>query len=269
MTNSPNTLPADGSAAAFFDIDNTVIKGASLFAMARGLLKEDVLRRSDMVGFAVKQAKFVFAGTENMEDIAKIQESALQIIKDQKVADMRAIADQVFDQYLVDKLWPGTIALARFHMRAGHQVWLVSATPIEIAEVIAKRLELTGAVGTRAEVIDGVYTGRLEGDPVHGPAKAQAVLDLSAREGFSLEKCSAYSDSANDIPMLSLVGNPCAINPDHQLRTHAEAAGWQVRDFRSTRYAMRVGMPSAALAGLAVGAVVGSLITARAMRPKG
>ena len=115
---------------------------------------------------------------------------------------------------MADKIWPGTRALAQTHLDAGQRVWLVTATPVELADVIARRLGLTGALGTVAEHVDGVYTGQLVGEPLHGQAKAEAVRALAEREGLDLRAASAYSDSANDIPMLSLVGHPCAINPD-------------------------------------------------------
>ncbi len=152
------------------------------------------------------------------------------------------------------------------HLDAGQRVWLVTASPVEVAEVIARRLGLTGALGTVSEHIDGVYTGRLVGSLLHGPAKVEAVRALAEREGLDLELCSAYSDSANDIPLLSLVGNPCAINPDGGLRAYAKAQGWRVRDYRRGRKAARVGIPTAALAGAVVGAIMGALAANRRFR---
>ena len=134
-------------------------------------------------------------------------------------------------------------------------VWLVTAAPIEIASIIARRLGLTGAMGTVAEHVDGVYTGQLVGDLLHGPAKAEAIKALAAREGLDLARCSAYSDSSNDLPMLSLVGDPCAINPDARLRAHARAMGWRIRDYRTGRKAARAGLVGAAVAGAVTGAV--------------
>lgn len=111
------------------------------------------------------------------------------------------------------------------------------------------RLGLTGALGTVAESVDGVYTGRLVGEPLHGPAKAEAVRALAAAEGLDLARCAAYSDSHNDIPMLSLVGHPYAINPDTKLRKHARALDWRLRDYRTGRKAAKVGIPAAAACG--------------------
>ena len=117
--------------------------------------------------------------------------------------------------------------------------------------MIARRLGLTGAMGTVAEHVDGVYTGRLVGDMLHGPAKAEAIKALAEREGLDLAECSAYSDSYNDLPMLRLVGDPCAINPDARLRAHARAHGWRIRDYRTGRKAARAGL----VVGPAAGAV--------------
>ena len=142
---------------------------------------------------------------------------------------------------MAHRIWPGTRALAQLHLDQGQRVWLVTAAPIEIAQIIARRLGLTGALGTVAEHRDGVYTGQLVGDMLHGPAKAEAIKALAAREGLDLAACSAYSDSFNDLPMLTLVGDPCAINPDHKLRAHAREQGWRIRDYRTGRKAARVG----------------------------
>jgi hypothetical protein len=95
----------------------------------------------------------------------------------------------------------------------------------------------------------GLYTGRLVGEPLHGPAKAEAVRALAEREGLDLSRCTAYSDSSNDVPMLSAVGHAVAVNPDTSLRETARANGWEVRDFRTGRKAAKVGVPAAAGVG--------------------
>jgi phosphoserine phosphatase len=137
---------------------------------------------------------------------------------------------------------------------------------VEVAEVIAARLSLTGALGTVAEHVDGVYTGSLVGKPMHGVAKAEAVRALAEREGLDLSRCAAYSDSATDIPLLSLVGHPSAINPDRRLRAWATAEGWPVRDFRTGLKAIKIGIPMAAGLGAVGGALIGALAAARRHR---
>jgi len=248
-------VPADATAAAFFDVDNTVMQGASIFHLARGLHRRQFFTTRDILGAAWKQAWFRMAGVEDPEHIAESRAAALSFIAGHTVAELEALGEEIFDEVMAHRIWPGTRALAQLHLDRGQRVWLVTAAPLEIASIIARRLGLTGAMGTVAEHVDGIYTGHLVGDMLHGPAKAEAIKALAEREGLDLSRCAAYSDSANDLPMLALVGHPCVVNPDHRLREHARAHGWRVRDYRTGRRAARVGLAGAAVAG-AVGSTV-------------
>ena len=172
------------------------------------------------------------------------------------MAELVELGEEIYDELMADRIWEGTRALAQMHLDAGQRVWLVTATPLELARIIARRLGLTGALGTVAESEDGVYTGRLVGELLHGPAKAHAVRALAAREGLDLRRCAAYSDSVNDVPMLSVVGTAVAVNPDSDLRQMARRRGWEIRDFRTGRKAARIGVPSVLGAGAVAGAVV-------------
>ena len=251
----------DDRAAAFFDLDNTVMQGASLFHFGRGLYKRKFFETRDLARFAWQQAWFRLAGSEDPEHMQDAQNSALSIVQGHRVAELTIIGEEIYDEYMAERIWPGTRALAQAHLDAGQKVWLVTAAPVEIAQVIARRLGLTGALGTVAESVDGVYTGKLVGEPLHGPAKAEAVRALAAAEGLDLSRCAAYSDSHNDIPMLSLVGHPYAINPDSKLRKHARDMDWRLRDYRTARKAAKVGLPAAA----GVGAVAGGTAAAIAL----
>ena len=255
-------VPLDPRAAAFFDVDNTVMQGASIFHLARGLYARDFFTARDIGRFAWQQTKFRVVGREDMGNVQEARETALTFAAGHTVAELTTIGEEVFDEVMAAKVWPGTRALAQMHLDAGQRVWLVTATPVEVATVIATRLGLTGALGTVAETEDGVYTGRLVGEILHGEAKAEAVSALAEQEGLDLATCSAYSDSANDIPLLSLVGHPCAINPDARLRAHAREHGWRVRDYRTGRKAVKIGVPTAAAAG----ALAGALAAASARR---
>ncbi|CAN5582357.1 HAD-IB family hydrolase [soil metagenome] len=254
----------DTAAAAFFDVDNTVMRGASIYYLARGLAERKFVTARDLRRFALQQVRFRLSGAEDAGHMHSAREAALSFVAGHEVAEVVAIGEEVFEEVMSGKIWPGTRALAREHLEAGQRVWLVTATPVELATIIAKRLGLTGALGTVAEVRDGVYTGRLVGEPLHGPAKAEAVRALALRENLDLERCAAYSDSANDIPMLSLVGHPYVINPDRELRRHAKQHGWRIRDFRTGRKAARIGVPTAA----GLGAVAGGVAAGVAVRRK-
>jgi len=214
-------VPADLTAAAFFDVDNTMMMGASIFHFARGLAARKFFTNSDLARFALQQVKFRVAGKESQDGIRTSREQALSFVAGHTVDELIELGEEIYDELMADRIWPGTRALANMHLDAGQRVWLVTAAPIELGRVIANRLGLTGALGTVAEIHDGVYTGRLVGDLLHGPAKAEAIAALALAEGLDLARCTAYSDSANDIPMLSSVGHAVAVNPDAGLRREA------------------------------------------------
>ena len=204
---APPAPPPDLTAAAFFDVDNTLVQGSSLVHFARGLAARKYFTYGDLARFGYAQAKFQLTGRENSDDVAAGRRKALAFIEGRSTAELVAVGEEIFDDIIADKIWPGTRALAQMHLDAGQQVWLVTATPYELAATIASRLGLTGALGTVAESVDGVFTGRLVGDILHGTGKAHAVRSLAIREGLNLRRCTAYSDSFNDVPMLSLVGH--------------------------------------------------------------
>ncbi len=259
-------VPPDATAAAFFDVDNTMMQGASIYHFARGLAARDFFTWRDLAQFAWKQVAFRIGGTEDMNHMEEAKQAALAFVAGHKVDEVVALGEEIYDDLMADRIWPGTRALAQLHLDAGQRVWLVTAAPVELAQLIARRLGLTGALGTVAEVHDGVYTGRLVGEPLHGPAKAEAIRALAEREGLELPRCSAYSDSANDEPMLSLVGHPVAVNPDSHLKRIARERRWEVRDFRTGRKAARVGVPAAAGLGAVAGGVAVGLAMHRRRR---
>jgi HAD superfamily hydrolase (TIGR01490 family) len=258
----PQVAP-DPNAAAFFDVDNTMMIGASIFHFAKGLAARDFFSWRDLARFTARQARLRLSG-ENHAHMHRSRDSALAFVAGKKVDEIVALGEEIYDEEMAEKIWSGTHALARLHIEAGQRVWLVTATPVELATIIARRLDLTGALGTVAESEDGIYTGRLVGDVLHGEAKAAAVRALAEREGLDLARCSAYSDSINDLPMLSLVGRPVAVNPDSALRAEAKRQGWEIRDFRTGHKAARIGIPAALGLGAAAGAVAGGIAARRA-----
>jgi HAD superfamily hydrolase (TIGR01490 family) len=257
----PDVPQTDLTAAAFFDVDNTMMVGASIFHFARGLAARKFFTTSDLAGFAWQQIKFRVGGRET--DVSGHRDTALTFVAGRPVAEVVSLGEEIYDELMVDRIWTGTRALAQMHLDAGQRVWLVTATPVELALIIARRLGLTGALGTVAESVDGHYTGRLVGEILHGSAKAHAVRALAVAEGLDLRRCTAYSDSVNDVPMLSAVGTAVAVNPDSELRDVAKDRGWQIRDFRTGRKAARIGVPSVLGAGALAGAVAAGLAARR------
>lgn len=262
---APDQTPIvpDLSAAAFFDVDNTLIRGASIYHFARGLAARKLFTFRDLAMFALGQASFRVRGSENAGHISTAREAALAFVAGRSVNELVSLCEEIYDDKMADRIWHGTRSLALKHLDAGQQVWLVTATPVELARIISHRLGLTGALGTVAETEDGVYTGRLVGNLLHGPAKANAVRALARKEGLDLARCAAYSDSFNDLPMLTTVGRPHAVNPDADLRDHAREHGWPVHDFRTGRKVTMVALPAAAGTGALVGGVAAGMALRR------
>jgi HAD superfamily hydrolase (TIGR01490 family) len=256
-------LVPDPTAAAFFDVDNTLMRGASIYYFARGLAARRLFGPADLVRLMWGQLSFRLRGTENSEHIDAAKQAALAFVAGYRVADIAQLGEEIYDDTMADRIWEGARELTQRHLQAGQRVWLVTATPVELASILARRLGLTGALGTVAESADGVYTGKLVGGLLHGEAKAAAVVALAKREGLDLSRSSAYSDSFNDMPMLELVGHPNAVNPDVQLLAEARRRSWPVHDFRSGRRATMIALPVAAGAGAVAGGMAAGLALRR------
>jgi HAD superfamily hydrolase (TIGR01490 family) len=179
-------------------------------------------------------------GTEKAEVINRFQNAATDFIGGHSVDEILKIGEEIYDEFVSPKLWQGTYNIAHEHLSKGVDVWLVTAAPQDMANIIAKKLGFTGALGSRACVKDGVYTGELEGKLLHGVEKALAVKKLAEENNYDLAECYSYSDSYNDLPLLTVVGNPSAINPDAKLRIRALAEKWPIHDFRRARYLNRL-----------------------------
>jgi HAD superfamily hydrolase (TIGR01490 family) len=258
-----NAPVPDPCAAAFFDVDNTLMRGASIYHFARGLAARKLFGTRELAAMMWGQLAFRLGGAENAGHIDAARQAALAFVAGQRVDEVVALGEEIYDDTMADRIWAGTRDLTQRHLAAGQRVWLVTATPVELANILARRLGLTGALGTVAESADGVYTGRLAGGLLHGEAKAAAIAALAQREHLDLSRSSAYSDSANDLPMLNLVGHPHAVNPDAELLAVARERGWPVHDFRSGRRVTMVALPVAAGAGALAGGITAGVAIRR------
>ena len=242
--------------AAFFDVDNTLVRGSTLYFLGRGMYQRGYFTKADISRFVVANLRFRMTGTEKKDVIERFQKAATDFVGGHKVSDILALGEEIYDEYVSPKLWERTCEIARGHLAKGEEVWLVTAAPQDMANIIAQRLGLTGAIGSKVVIKDGVYTGELDGKLLHGNEKAVAITTLANERGFDLRDCYSYSDSHNDLPLLTAVGYPSAINPDAILRIKALAEGWPVHDFRRARYLNRLLGPAvsrlAALASLLV-----------------
>lgn len=232
-----------GKRAAFFDVDNTLIRGSTIYFLGRGMYQRGYFTKRDISRFVLANLRFRLTGKENKEEMARYQKSATDFIGGHSVKDIEAIAQEIYDEFVSPAIWQGTIDIAQKHLSNNEEVWLVTAAPEDMAVLIAKRLGFTGALGSKAEIQDGTYTGAMSGTLLHGKEKVRAIEDLAERTGLNLADCYAYSDSNNDLPLLQSVGHPSAINPDAILGLRAMAEGWPIHDFRRARFIGRAISP--------------------------
>ncbi len=213
---------------AFFDVDNTLMRGASMYYVGRAAFRRGLISWRDVTLFAWHQFRFVAVG-ENHRHLRSARTRALGLVRGHHREDIVALTRDVFVEEIVPNLLAEMVEQERDHVRQGHEVWLVTATPTIVADVIVEGIGVTGALGTNVEVAeDGLFTGEIQGALMHGEEKARSAAAFVAERGIDLADCYAYSDSSNDIPLLAAVGHPVAVNPDKRLAGHAAREGWPV-----------------------------------------
>ena len=223
--------------AALFDLDRTLISRSSSLALAGEFRRHGLIGRWQLAKAAVAQIVFVRFGAGHGR-VGQTAGSAMSVLKGVRVEVVQEIARDGWESVLRPLVYREGIDLAASHSGRGERVFIVSAALQEVAEVVAQELGFDGAIASRAEVSDGMYTGRLE-RRLYGEAKAEAVDAFAAAEGVELESSTAYSDSHSDVPFLEVVGNPVAVNPDRALRRVAEDRGWPVMRFRTKAFPAR------------------------------
>ena len=219
--------PSDRPIVAFFDVDNTLMRGASVYYVGRAAWRRGLISWRDIAVFAWHQFRFLAVG-ENRKHLSTAKERALALVGGHTEEALTSLAEEIYDRDIAPNLWRETVELTREHLNKGHEVWLITATPQLVAQVIADRLELTGALGTKVQALDGVFTGGLDGHVLHGEEKAAVASAFAHEKNANLADCWAYSDSSNDIPLLTMVGNRVVVNADAKLLAHALAQGWTV-----------------------------------------
>jgi HAD superfamily hydrolase (TIGR01490 family) len=217
-------------AAAFFDLDRTLIRRSSALALAGSFRRRGLIGRRQLARAAVSQFLFALRGADH-ETVRRASEDGLAILRGLTPDAMRELVAEAMEPTLRPLVYREAIELAAAHRERGEPVYLVSATLQEIVEGIADELGLDGAVGTLCEIVDGAYTGRAL-RACFARTKADAVRELARERQIDLERSAGYSDSHTDLPFLEAVGHPVAVNPDRELRRLAGERGWPVLRFR-------------------------------------
>jgi HAD superfamily hydrolase (TIGR01490 family) len=216
-------------AAAFFDLDKTLIEGSSAIDFARASFKRGLLTRREMAKGLWDNLKFRLNGSTD-QSTELLRKRVLDAIAGTRVVDLKRLGPDVFAT-LLPRVYPEMLQEAWEHQDAGRPIYIVTAASQEMAESLAHVLGFDGGIGTRSEIKDGVYTGRPDGPLTYREGKPEAMREVAEREGIDLSDSYAYSDSESDLPMLRAVGHPVVVNPDAELERVARQEGWRIIRF--------------------------------------
>ena len=237
---------SDDRAAAFFDLDKTLIEGSSGVHFARAAYRSGMIGR-ELLGDLWANIKFRLEGSTDAgsEDI---RQRILDAIAGTPVKELLRLSPSVMAGVL-PRIYPEVLRTAYDHQDAGRPAFIVTAASHEMAEMMAHVLVLDGGIGTRSKVINGVYTGEPDGPFTYRSGKAQAIAEVAAERGIDLSASYAYSDSESDLPMLEAVGHPVVVNPDSELERIARERGWQIMRFDQLGRRLKI---ATAIAGIGV-----------------
>jgi HAD superfamily hydrolase (TIGR01490 family) len=250
-----------GRAAAFFDLDRTLMAGSSAFQFGRASYEAGLVSRRQLARDAWANVRFRLAGSTD-EATDELRARIFKSIEGVRVVELQRLAPRVLAGIL-PRVYPQMLDVAYRHQDEGRAVYIVTAASHELAEMLAHVLGFDGGVGARSEVAEGRYTGRPEGPFTYREGKAVAIRALAESEGIALEDSYAYSDSESDLPMLRAVGHPVAVNPDAELARVARENGWEVMRFERLGRRLKV---VAAAAAMAAAGGVGREVAARHAR---
>jgi HAD superfamily hydrolase (TIGR01490 family) len=221
-------------AAAFFDLDRTLLRRSSALALAGSFRERGLISRRQLLQAAAWQLLFVARGASH-EAVRRGAEDGLHVLAGHRPEELRELVADAMEPVLRPLVYAEPLRLVERHRERGERVFIVSATLQEIVDAIAGDLGFDGALGTVCEVRDGRYTGRAL-RALHAGAKADCLREVAKREDLDLAECTAYSDSHTDLPFLEAVGHPVAVNPDRELRRIAADRGWPVLQFGERAY---------------------------------
>ena len=218
-----------GRPAAFFDLDKTIIAKSSVMAFGRPFYQGGLINRRALLKSTYAQFVYLVGGADH-DQIERMRAYLSQLCKGWDVEQVKAIVAETLHDLIDPLIYDEAAALIEEHHAAGLDVVIVSTSGIEVVEPIGELLGADRIIATRMVVEDGRFTGDID-YYAFGDAKAAAVVELAAKEGYDLSASFAYSDSSTDIPLLEAVGFPSVVNPDRALRKEALSRGWPVLNF--------------------------------------
>jgi HAD superfamily hydrolase (TIGR01490 family) len=243
-----SSVESDGTiAAAFFDLDKTIISRSSTLAFGPSFYRHGLITRTDALRTAFAQLVFRLGGADHQR-MERVRTQVGELCRGWPAERVSEIVSRHLDETIVPLVYADARRLIAAHGRAGQDVIIVSTSGVEMVGPIGALLGASEVIASQMEVADGRYTGEIV-FWAYGEAKASRVRELASRRGYRLLDCYAYSDSVTDLPMLEAVGHPRAVNPDRALRRIARERQWPVLAF-GTRSPLTLGSRSAPVQGM-------------------
>ena len=220
-----------GMEAAFFDLDKTIVARSSPLALGRSFFKEGLISRSSLMKSLYAQLMFQLMGADE-EKMERMRTEAAKLTAGWEQEKVRNVVQEVLEDVMSPLIYAEALELMHDHREAGRLICIVSSSPEEVVEPLARMLTVDRYIASKPKIVDGLYTGELD-FYAYGPYKAQAIKSLAEELNVDLGGSFAYSDSVTDLPMLESVGNPVVVNPDKALRRLAADKDWKVETFRN------------------------------------
>ncbi len=255
-------------AAAFFDLDKTIIAKSSTLAFTKPLFRAGFLSRTTLAKAAIGQAYYQAFGADHGQ-LERVKEELAALTRGWDREEIIDLVEKTVNEVVPPLAYAEALAIIDDHRRAGRKIVVISSSPEEIVRPLCRYLAIDDVIATRAEIDDqGRYTGKLD-FYAYGPAKAGAILAMAQDEAIDLQHSFAYSDSATDVPMLEAVGHAVAVNPDDDLLRIATDRGWEIRWFESAvtlRDKVGKAAPGLAVAGGLAAAATAAYVTLKKKR---
>jgi HAD superfamily hydrolase (TIGR01490 family) len=217
--------------AAFFDLDKTIIAGSSTLAFGKPLYRRGFLGRRTLARLGIAQISYMLFGADE-DSLERARDEMLDLVAGWHKSEIDAMVMESMSEVIEPLVFAEALFLIDEHKRSGREVYVVSASPEEFVRPIAKMVGIDRVIATKIRT-DGLgrFVPELE-QYVMGPGKVETMERVASRDGIDLSKSFAYTDSFTDMPMLELVGNPIAVNPEKELKEAAEANEWPILEFQ-------------------------------------
>lgn len=210
----------------FLDMDKTLLSVSSGTSYVKYLWKRGGVTTRELLYTGYISLQYSLG----LLDFPKAMAELGKKVKDGSATQTRLLQLQFFKDYLVHKIAPKAVERAHQHVQQGEKVILLSASTQFAVQPVAEHVRLPFRC-TELEVIGDLVTGRIIGDHCYGEGKRLWAKRIADEHNISLKKCTVYTDSISDRPILEAVGNPVAVNPDRKLRALAQERNWKIEMF--------------------------------------